>query len=345
MRSLPGGDVVQMNATAEQLRQLGHHVDIGDQLDPDIGGYDILHAFNLETPATTRQQVRRAKQGGVPVFLSTIFFDMPDEIRFENFFQYGGWGPAKKVLGRQISKNVYHLLRRRTTAAQEALLRGVDHLLPNSQLEKECIQRNFKAATNLPSTVIVNGVDPQRPIGHADRFFERYGVQNFLLVVGRIGFLKNQLNLLRALRGWNHPIVLIGQEPDPSYARACHQEAAGRSVLFLPHMDPQGVSDAYAAARVHALPSQKETVGLVSLEAGMAGCRIVATSVGGGAEYLKNWAEYCDPNNLESIRQAVEKAWIRPSSPELATYICQNYTWQKAAAKTVDAYQQALSKA
>ncbi len=343
---LPGGDLVQMNETAVELRKIGVQVSISHELRPKLNDFDIVHAFNLETPATTMIQVAWAKAAGTPVALSPIFFDMPDEVRFANFYHYGRWPVEKRLVGKKISYIVYNHLHHQLLKQQRALLLQVDRLLPNSRLEAENINKVFPTAANIPFNVVTNGVRAEQfRDGDRRMFLNKYGVSDFLLVVGRLGYLKNQLQLLKALRGWNHPIVLIGQEPDKLYARACHREARGRkNITFIPHLPQAELKHAYAAARVHALPSQKETVGLVSMEAAVAGCRIVVSPVGGQREYFHEWAEYCDPNNIESIRVAVERAWEKPSSEELADYISGYHNWNTAAKQTLAAYQQTLNQ-
>lgn len=344
IKTLFGGDVVLMNETAGAIRKLGHTVDISTDLQPNCTGYDIVHAFNLETPKFTLQQAQRAKSQGVPVVLSSLFFSMPDEARLENFYLYGGFTTIKKFFGTSFTTWVFHKLRKHDLDTQNAVLNNVDRVLPNSKKEGELIQSLFPGAKNIPYSVIIDGVTQQRfTKGDAEKFNRKFGVKKFLLVVGRIGYFKNQLNLLKALRGWQQPIVFIGQHTSKTYSEACKKEVEGRNVHFLPYLPQNEVADAFAAAHVHALPSQKETMGLVSLEAALAGCRIVTSDVGGQREYMKNWAFYCDPNDLASIRTAVEKAWASEPDPAFIEYILKNYTWGQAAQQTLAAYEQVLS--
>ncbi len=343
--NLPGGDLVQMHETANELRKLGVEVRISHDLKPDLNNTDLVHAFNLETPASTSIQVARAKAAGLPVALSPIYFDMPDAIRFTNFNTYGRWPLIKRLIGKSLSYKVYRHLHNRLIAEQKKVLQSVDYLLPNSHRERESISSVFPEAKTIPFSVVTNGIRAERFRNGDKKLFEKkYNVTDYLLVVGRIGYLKNQLQLLRALRGWDHPIVLIGQEPDQLYAQACHREAKGRNVLFLPHLSPEEVKNAYAAARVHALPSQKETVGLVSMEAAVADCRIVVSPVGGQKEYFREWAEYCDPNDIGSIRGAVERAWQKPVNTEFVKYLSATHTWDLAAKQTLQAYRAILNR-
>ncbi len=343
--SLPGGDVVQMKETAAELEKLGVSVRFTTEVDFDASNVDLVHVFNLETPSTTLAQAQSAKRQNKPVVLSTIYWDLGDTVRFESFFTYGRWPLAKRMIGRTLSHRIWQAMYQRTVKEQSELLKLVDGILPNSQLEDQHIRRIFSLPANYRTWVVTNAVRPEKLLaGQAARFKAKYGLDEFVLEVGRIGFIKNQLNVLKALLGFPHPIVFIGGLPDPDYLRLCQNEARGRQVLFIDHLEPDQLVDAYAAARVHVLPSQKETVGLVSLEAALAGCRIVATRNGGGPEYLKDWAYYCDPNNLESIHQAVERAWDSPPPTELAHEIQTQRTWAKAAEQTLAAYSSVLNR-
>jgi len=95
----------------------------------------------------------------------------------------------------------------------------------------------------------------------------------------------------------------------------------------------------YKAAKVHVLPSWFETTGLSSLEAGAMGCNIVVTRKGDTEEYFKDMAYYCEPDDVESIRNAVLQAYTNPVNPYLQDYIFSHYTWKDTAEQTLQAYQ------
>src|SRR6185437_6929210 len=70
-----GGDVVQMHKTAEELRALGVHVDIGPP-EAASGNYDIVHLWtSLHFPAQLSRQLDRLEpiRGSKPIALSTIW--------------------------------------------------------------------------------------------------------------------------------------------------------------------------------------------------------------------------------------------------------------------------------
>ena len=68
----PGGDVVQAEKTAEALRRTGVRVRLGSG--EGMSDADVVHIFNLQTPAWTLAQVRAAQRLHKPVVLSPIYW-------------------------------------------------------------------------------------------------------------------------------------------------------------------------------------------------------------------------------------------------------------------------------
>ncbi len=81
-----------------------------------------------------------------------------------------------------------------------------------------------------------------------------------------------------------------------------------------------------------------ETPGLSSLEAAASGCAIVSTEVGTAYEYFGDYAEYCDPKDINSIKSAIERAWEKGPLELLKEKIIEYYNWERAAMLTLDAY-------
>jgi glycosyltransferase involved in cell wall biosynthesis len=163
-------------------------------------------------------------------------------------------------------------------------------------------------------------------------------MKDFLLGVGRICRRKNQLNLIRAARRLKLPLVLIGPLNDSNYYQECRREAVGQKVLFIDTLTPPELASAYAAAKVHALVSWYDTPGLVSLEAALAGCTIVSTNRGSAREYFGELAYYCNPDDLDSIIEAIANAWKTEKDFRLQQLVLENYTWEKTAELTYKAY-------
>ena len=98
----------------------------------------------------------------------------------------------------------------------------------------------------------------------------------------------------------------------------------------------------FNSARVHVLPSFFETTGLSSLEAAVMGCNVVITNKGDTVEYFEDLAYYCDPDDPDSIREAIEKAFQEPFNENLRQHILSKYTWDRTAQKTLEAYHKVL---
>ena len=105
------------------------------------------------------------------------------------------------------------------------------------------------------------------------------------------------------------------------------------NIVFAGRLTQTALAHYYARARVHVLPSWFETCGLSSLEAAAMGCNIVITAKGYPRDYFGDEA---------SIREAVMQAATTATPMQLANSIKTNYTWERAAAMTLSAYQTVL---
>ena len=101
--------------------------------------------------------------------------------------------------------------------------------------------------------------------------------------------------------------------------------------------------DLYGACAAHVSASWYETPGLASLEAASCNRPIVVTPGGATREYFGSDAEYCAPDDVVSIRRAVERALARPASNGLANRIATEFTWEVAAQETIKAYEWAVA--
>jgi glycosyltransferase involved in cell wall biosynthesis len=315
------GDGVQLQKTGEYLEKLGVEVEISSGIEIDLREFDLVHLFNLIPVEDTYRQFENARRQGKVIALSPIFWDPAEYLEMSRQPEFEAWW-------------------RRTMPFRRMILAGTSLILPNSQLELEVLRRLF--STLPPAVVVPNAADRSFTAAAPDRFIKRYQQSDFLISVGRICRRKNQVSLIRVAKILRKPLVIIGPINDSFYYQECRRESAGHQVLFIDSLNHQELSSAYAAARVHALVSWYDTPGLVSLEAALAGCRIVSTNRGSAMEYFGNLAEYCDPGNEESILQAVSRAWNRPSDSQLKELVLQKYTWEQTAQATLEAYQNLL---
>jgi glycosyltransferase involved in cell wall biosynthesis len=302
-----------------------------------------VHGFGLN-----HQQVQWCRARGVPVALSTIYWDL----------DYRAVGPpsvpsARAWAGRAArAGRLARASLRGTNAVTRACLAesasetgiiaaysAADLLLPNSRGEAEAMRNDLAVIT--PVRIVPNAVDAAAFSPGNEDYFGRQCV----LAVGRLEPHKNQLGLIEALAATEWPLVIAGfAHPDhPRYLGKC-RAAAGPSVRFVGSPSDAGLAELYRTARVHILASWFETTGLVSLEAALSGCNVVTTSRGHASEYFGALARYCDPADPSSIRGAVEEAWASPPRPELRQRVLDRYTWTHTARATAEAYGDLLAR-
>jgi glycosyltransferase involved in cell wall biosynthesis len=336
---IPGGHRRQLDETAKHLRLLGIDVDVSYDPDADIASYDLVHGLALSLA-----QMRRCRQSGVPVALSTIYWE-----RWYLAGQYKDGRPISQMFARFRSGASLWLAAVRGRGIDRCgavvqrftdsrvLFEMADMLLPNSVGEGAAIVRDLGVTT--PQHVVPNAVDPER-----FKDVSGTGHRDYVLFVGRFEPHKNQMGFISAMRRSNLPVVMAGvTHPDhPRYRDECRRRASA-NIKILGVVSDDELAKLYAGAKVHVLPSWYETTGLTSLEAALGGCNVVTTSRGFAKEYFEDMAWYCDPSDGNSIRNAVKAAYEAPQRSGLREKILRNYTWHHTARATLAAYEKVLN--
>lgn len=213
---------------------------------------------------------------------------------------------------------------------------------PNTSSEAEIISKGLSIPAE-KIEIIHNGVSERFLNGNPNIFLNKYGIKDFILYVGHLGFRrKNGLRLLKALSKINHPVVIIGNVIHAGEANEILLEIKkNKNIILIDALDNESplLASAYAACDTFVLPSQFETPGIAALEAGLAGAKIVITPFGGTRDYFKNMAEYPDPYSTESIKNAIEKSLSKNKEDNLKLYIKDNFLWSKIAQRTIQVYE------
>jgi len=318
--ALPAGDTVLAARTGEALRRLGIEADYSPEARPCLDAYDLVHIINLMRVREALSQCRNAVEHGKPVVVTPLY-----------------WDPEESFLAQEDGSRLLAWWREDNPLRAE-VLRQARLVLVSAPGEGEVLARDFDLGKKFHRVPV--GVEGDFARASAEPFISRYGVRDFVLCVGRVLPHKNQLALIQALKGTGLPLVFIGAVNDPFYLARC-RKAAGGEAHFLGPLDRQLLGSAYKAARVHALPSWFELPGLTTLEAALAGCNVVTTDRGTARDYLHAEAWYCHPGDEESIRRAVLAAWQGPPYASLPCRL-KEFTWQRAAEATAEAYARAL---
>lgn len=345
--STPGGDTKQLDLTAHNLRKMGVDIDIYLSCDNiNYDQYDLLHFFNIIRPADILKHVRLSNK---PYVVSTIF------VEYSAIKQH--LGLARKLLKKIVSVDRLEYLKAIARALKNGekivsksyLLKGhkasiryiaqnAALLLPNSESEYRRFSDRY--SVSCPYHIVPNGINTECS-SKTYPYSEKY--HNAILCMARIEPLKNQLQLIYALNNTNYQLFIHGK-PSPNaiaYFEKCKKEA-GTNIHIGKHLGDEELFTAYSNAKVHILPSYFETTGLSSLEAAVMGCNIVVTDKGDTRDYFKDDAWYCDPDSTESIKAAIDAAYLAPYNEQFRERILKQYTWERAAEETLAAYKQVL---
>jgi glycosyltransferase involved in cell wall biosynthesis len=353
-----GGAGTVMRETATALEALGVEVDVTYELEPDAGGYDLVHAFNIWQPRTSLAQLRHLRGTGVPVVWLPFYLHWTETawaipaVR-KAFRASPGERPA---LLEQLARGTLEAGGRSRFwpneiepglhAALAEMLRCVDHVCAISHRELQTLLQTAGVASTR-FTLTRHGVDPSFADASAEAFRAAFGDREFVLCVGAVDARKNQLLLAEALRGTGLHLVLVGPCFEPDYLELV-RETGGRDLTYFERLPRELVASAYKAARVHALPSFAEGAALANLEAGAAGRALVVSDRSSEFEYFEDLPYYCDPADASSIRRAVLLAWkAAAEQPERWAALAERmrgYTWERAARATLDAYRRTLEE-
>lgn len=363
-----GGDVVQMHKTAEGLRALGVHVDIGSPSALIDAHYDLVHLWtSLHFPAHLWHQLESLEplRKNTPVALSTIWAPhhvvrWMDAARRWLFGRWSEQTPRmnldtagndlRAIAGRRLDftmddgKPLTAFAPHPYTAECRAVLARIDLILPNSWMELQAIFSylgDFAAYDIVPNAVDAKDFDG----ADTSELPPELRAGEYALMSARFDTRKQQDFAMLALRNADIPLVFVGDPTDREIYDRMRALAIGRKapVVHYPFLAHSRLRHLYAGARVHFLPSIFESPGLSSLEAALLDCAVVVGNIAFESEYFQDGAYYCDPCDAFSIARAVQEAWDDyplegHRRKVLADRIRSQYTWHHAAEATLRAY-------
>ncbi len=357
--TVAGGDTVQIENTAKELKKLGVDVDVATNSHVDIKNYDLVHIFQLDWVPETYFYVKKAKEYGKHIVLSPIHHAEVEVKKFDDIYTFG----LRKLVGyfirkqehRDILKNIYRSLHdkskllptlkgaffgyRRTQ--REALIMS-DIVLVQTDQEAKDLQSTYRV--DFKWQKVVNGVSEQ--FLSCDKFVNKLAFKDYIICVGRIEARKNQLNIIEAVKLFRQEkgfedvkLVFLGRrsEHHKSYIAKFDNQLKSNSWIVHPGFIPQDdIPSYYHFAKVGVSASWFETTGLTSLEALFCGTNVVASGER-ARELLGDLAVYCEPADVISIKNALREAYTRPA-PVVPASFKKEYTWENAARQTLEVY-------
>lgn len=358
-----GGDTVQIEHTAKELRTLGVSVDIESSNSIDLSTYDVVHIFQLDWICEPYLQAVNAKKYNKPLVLSPIHHSNSEVENFEMYARYDFRRVVNLLIPsqeyREVLKNFYRAFIEMNFSKvfptflslfegfrneQKIVIGLADIVIVQTEEEARNLREDYK--TDFKWKKIVNGVAQVFFSQNDEKFINE---ENYILTVGRIEARKNQLRIIEAVQQFREEekkdvkLVVIGEKNsrNPEFSYRFEKKLKEYDwILYFPKIVHEKMFSVYSGAKVCVSASWFETTGLTLLEAVISGCNVVSPLGGTGKrvkEYLSDIPFYCDVVDVKSIKEAIRKAYYA-KRPEGALAFKENFTWTVVAKELVEVY-------
>lgn len=171
-----------------------------------------------------------------------------------------------------------------------------------------------------------------------------HGKENFCLHVSAIyQERKNVRRLIEASKKYKFPLVLAGNPGNEDQQREINRWVDSTPWITIKgFVSNEELQLLYQKAKVFALPSINEGVGIVALNAAVAGCEVVLTEIGGPKEYFGGLANLVNPYDIDDIGQNILKAMSAQHNTNLKQHISENYSAHAVGKKLHEAYKASI---
>lgn len=285
------GVVRQALTWADRLRDIGIEVDFPAAHETQYWRhYDLVHLFQYGNWA--EGLIRNFTKAGIPVFLSPIV---------DRSTPYGWRGklvahiPFERLGLSQKQRDLYRHAQSCAAVIARSALEA--RSLASLGIEQDKIQ------------IVRLGVDVAAeqltvPTTKSPHVFHMSHLSQ-----GR----KNVRALVAACRQIGAPLRLAGKISDKAFEvwlnRECENDP---NIIYLGTVGEDQKWEEMRAAQVFCLPSLNEGIGLVALEAYLAGAHVVITERSGGVDYFDGEVEVCDPTSTPDIARCLRAALAKP---------------------------------
>jgi glycosyltransferase involved in cell wall biosynthesis len=360
-----GGDRIQVENTASELRKLGVEVDIRTDMKFKPWDYDLIHVFQLDWTPETYLYAKKVIKYKKPLVLSPIHHNVEEVKKFDDEFVFDFRRLSKFLFKDQFNrdtfKNVYRAIFNPKMIiptlcsifvgfknSQRKILEMADVVLVQTVKEAEDLKRTFDI--DFKWHKVLNGVG--KAFIEPKKYENKFKFENYIICVGRIEPRKNQTSIIEAVKRFRDEekkdvqLVLIGQMSLIKHFEFNNlMKGYFKKYDWIHHVNGVSYNDMpsyYHFAKVCVSASWFETTGLTSLEALYCGTNSVAAGLR-AKEYLGGYASFCKPDDIESIKIAIKKEYNAPR-PVIDAKIKEEYTWKNAAKKTFEVYNEVLKK-
>lgn len=280
-----GGVKMQAMLWRDFMRGLGHEVvEISEWGDYDWKTFDIVHFFYFGFSYITiyqnlKQRFPHLKFVCSPIIDSYLPIWVYKLLSFIKIPKLKIWCEVSTL---REYKNLFDAFLVRSEYEKKYLVRGLS--ISPGKIEKVPLSGRFASEIDF------------------------YHKEPFCLHVSRNDDAgKNVFRLVDAAIKYNFKLVIAGKCSESFKQKLLQKRGAAGQIEILGRVSDERLRNLYSRAKVFALPSIREGVGLVALEAASYGCDIVITKAGGPKEYFLPNAIAVNPLSVDEIGVAVKK--------------------------------------
>jgi len=230
-------------------------------------------------------------------------------------------------------------------------VKKADYLLAISQDTKKALIHEMRVRPEKIFTVHEGVKEGLCPSGEeACRVKQKYQLSDYFLSIGAINTRKNHNRLIEAFyelkvkRGITQHLVLAGDEGNESQSirTMIDKLRLNEQVHILGYVPDDDLCGLYSGADIFVVPSLHEGFGLPVIEAMTCGTPVCVSRVGSLPEVAGDAALYFDPCNsdemAEQIYLAISNSILRSTMIQKGFAHASQFTWEKTAEKTMNAY-------
>lgn len=177
-------------------------------------------------------------------------------------------------------------------------------------------------------------------MGLDDYFDNNVEHEDFVLHISSIyQERKNVKRLIRAAKKFHFNLLLAGNKGNEEQFKPIKDEIGdAENIQVLGFISEEEKISLYKKARVFALPSTMEGVGIVALDAAALGCDVAITNLGGPKEYYSGMVSLVDPYSVDSIGNGIVDLFNSSKQPELSKYVRENFSPSKIGDMLIEMY-------
>lgn len=240
----------------------------------------------------------------------------------------------------------------------ERIIGMADGFIAVSHCTAKDLRETYPVSTDR-AWVVQHGVDHSLSTGlsTADPVAPTYGLQQYILYVGALQYRKNLVRLLQAYSVLKsryhipHSLALAGRDGPGSEQvySAAEQLGLQQDVRFLGYVPDKDLWGLYSEASLVVYPSIYEGFGIPILEALSCGAVTAASNAASIPEVGEDAVIYFDPYSIEDMAATVYEGLtnqpLRDDLRDRGRRRASQFTWQRAAQKTIAVYRQLAEKA